>query len=85
MTQFLSTPWTRASIVTAIVVLMAACGKGQQQAAVPAVADKAAPAPVATVDGTPISRTEYEIYLKSLLQGRPTTELTAEQRKPGPG
>ncbi|HMD29976.1 MAG TPA: peptidylprolyl isomerase [Steroidobacteraceae bacterium] len=80
MTQFLSTPWTRASIVTAIVVLMAACGKGQQQAAAPAVADKAAPAPVATVDGSPISRTEYDIYLKSLLQGRPTTELTAEQR-----
>src|SRR5271155_4973186 len=80
MTQFLSTPWTRASIVTAIVVLMAACGKGQQQAAAPAVADKAAPAPVATVDGSPISRAEYEIYLKSLLQGRPTTELTAEQR-----
>jgi peptidyl-prolyl cis-trans isomerase C len=80
MTQFLSTPWTRASIVTAIVVMMAACGKGQQQAAAPAPADKAAPPPVATVDGSPISRVEYDIYLKSLLQGRPTTELTADQR-----
>jgi peptidyl-prolyl cis-trans isomerase C len=75
----LSTPWTRVSIVTAIAVLMAACGKGQQAAA-PAVADKPAVAPVATVDGSPISRVEYDIYLKSLLQGRPTTELTTEQR-----
>src|SRR5271156_2866486 len=81
MTQFLSTPWTRASIVTAIAaVLLTACGKGQQAAAPAAAPDKAAPAPVATVDGSPISRTEYDIYLKSLLQGRPTTELTAEQR-----
>ncbi|HEY0801940.1 MAG TPA: peptidylprolyl isomerase [Steroidobacteraceae bacterium] len=28
----------------------------------------------------PISRLQYDIYLKSLLQGRPNTELTAEQR-----
>jgi peptidyl-prolyl cis-trans isomerase C len=81
MTQFLSTPWTRVSIVTAIVVLMSACGKGQQAApSAPAAAPTPAPAPVATIDGAPISRVEYEIYLKSLLQGRPTTELTAEQR-----
>ena len=83
MSQLLSTPSTRLSMVVAIALLMAACGKGQQQAAAPAVADKAAaaaPAPVATIDGTPIPRAEYDIYLKSLLQGRPTTELTAEQR-----
>jgi len=79
MTHFLSTPWTRVSIVTAMVLLMAACGKGQQAAA-PAAPEKPAAAPVATVDGSPISRVEYDIYLKSLLQGRPTTELTTEQR-----
>jgi peptidyl-prolyl cis-trans isomerase C len=79
MTHFSSTPWTRVSIVTAIVVLMAACGKGQQAAAPAAATDKA-PAPVATVDGTPISRAEYDIYLKSLLQGRPTEQLTTEQK-----
>jgi peptidyl-prolyl cis-trans isomerase C len=82
MSQFLSTPWTRIATVTALVVVMTACGKGQQ-AATPVAADKAAapaPAPVATIDGTPISRVEYDIYLKSLLQGRPTAELTAEQR-----
>lgn len=82
MTQFSSTAWTRLSMVTALAVLMTACGKGQQPAA-PAAAPTAttpAVAPVATIDGTPIPRTEYEIYLKSLLQGRPTTELTTEQR-----
>jgi peptidyl-prolyl cis-trans isomerase C len=82
MSQFLSTPWTRLSIVTAIALVMTACGKGQEATA-PVAADKpAAPvvAPVATIDGTPISRTEYDVYLKSLLQGRPNTELTAEQR-----
>jgi peptidyl-prolyl cis-trans isomerase C len=79
MSQFLSTPWTRVSIVTAIAVLMAACGKGQQAAA-PAAPEKPAAPPVASVDGSPISRVEYDIYLKSLLQGRPTTELTTEQR-----
>jgi peptidyl-prolyl cis-trans isomerase C len=84
MSQFSSTPWTRLFTVTAIAVLMTACGKGQQ-AMSPAASTAAAPAvtpvaPVATIDGTPISRTQYEIYLKSLLQGRPTTELTAEQR-----
>jgi peptidyl-prolyl cis-trans isomerase C len=68
--------------VTAFAVGLAACGKGQP-AATPAATDKTAataPAPVATIDGTPITRVEYEIYLKSLLQGRPTADLTAEQR-----
>lgn len=82
MSQFLSTPWIRVAIVTAFAFSIAACGKGQP-GATPAAADKtaaAAPAPVATVDGTPISRLEYDIYVKSLLQGRPPTELTTEQR-----
>jgi peptidyl-prolyl cis-trans isomerase C len=79
MTHLLSTPWTRLSIVTAIAVLMTACGKGQQTAA-PAVATAPAPAPVATIDGAAIPRAEYDFYLKSLMQGRPTTELTTEQR-----
>jgi peptidyl-prolyl cis-trans isomerase C len=82
MSQFLNTPSTRLSIVVAIALLATACGKGQQAPA-PAATDKAAataPAPVATVNGTPIPRAEYDIYLKSLLQGRPTTELTAEQK-----
>jgi peptidyl-prolyl cis-trans isomerase C len=83
MSQFLSTPWIRIATVTAFAVCVAACGKGEPAATPPAATDKAAPPappPVATIDGTPVSRTEYDIYLKSLLQGRPTTELTPEQR-----
>jgi peptidyl-prolyl cis-trans isomerase C len=82
MSQFLSTPWIRIATVAAFALVMTACGKGQQ-AATPVATDKAAPAapaPVATIDGAPISRLEYDIYTKSLLQGRPTTELTTEQR-----
>jgi peptidyl-prolyl cis-trans isomerase C len=82
MSQFLSTPWIRIATVTAFALSIAACGKGQP-GSTPAAGDKtaaAAPAPVATVDGTPISRLEYDIYVKSLLQGRPTAELTTEQR-----
>ncbi len=57
---------------------LAACGKTQQAAAPPA-AEKPAPAPVAIVNGTPISRTEYDIYVKSLLQGK-QQELTPDQK-----
>jgi peptidyl-prolyl cis-trans isomerase C len=81
MSQSLMTPWTRIATVAAIALAIAACGKGQQTA--PAAADKAAPnapAPIATVDGTAISRTEYDIYLKSLLRGRPAADLTTEQK-----
>jgi peptidyl-prolyl cis-trans isomerase C len=81
MSQILSTPWIRIATVIAFAVSIAACGKGQQAA--PAAPEKtAAPAspPVATIDGTPISRVEYDTYLKSLLRGRPATELTTEQK-----
>jgi peptidyl-prolyl cis-trans isomerase C len=84
MSQFLSTPWIRIATVAAFALSITACGKGQQAATPPAPAtDKtaaAAPAPVATIDGTPITRQEYDIYLKSLLQGRPPVDLTVEQR-----
>jgi len=81
MSQFLSKPWIRIAALTVLAVSGTACGKGQQTS--PAAPEKAAaPAtpPVATIDGTPISRVEYETYLKSLLRGRPATELTTEQR-----
>jgi peptidyl-prolyl cis-trans isomerase C len=82
MTQFFSSPWTRWSAVAACAVMIAACGKGQQAMA-PGASDKpvaAASSAVATVDGTPISRADYDFYTKRLLQGRPATELTAEQK-----
>src|SRR5277367_1993628 len=81
MSQFSSTPWIRIAILTAFAVSVTACGKGQQTA--PAAPEKAAaPAvpPVATIDGTPISRVEYDLYLKSLLRGRPAGDLTTEQK-----
>jgi len=79
MSQFFRTPRTVASTVLAIAMLTA-CGKTQQPAA-PAAADKSAPAAaaVAIVNGTTISRTEYDIYVKGLLQGK-QQELTPEQK-----
>ena len=80
MSQFFRTPWTVMSTVAAVAILTA-CGKTQQAAApAPApAADKAVAAPVAIVNGTPISRTEYDIYVKNLLQGK-QQELTPEQK-----
>jgi len=79
MSQFFRTPWTVAFTVAAMAGL-AACGNTQQAAAPPAAEKPApAPAPVAIVNGTPISRTEFDVYVKSLLQGK-QQELTADQR-----
>jgi peptidyl-prolyl cis-trans isomerase C len=80
MTQFFSTQWTRWSAVAVITLIIAACGKGQQQAAAPAASDKPATPPVAIVDGTPISREAYDDYLKGLLRGKPQTDVTAEEK-----
>jgi peptidyl-prolyl cis-trans isomerase C len=82
MSQFSITRWVRVSSVAALVVALAACGKGQQaQTPAPAPATPDA-ATVATVNGTPISRATYDIYLKSLLQqsGKQPTDLTPEQK-----
>ncbi len=78
MSQFSSAAWARVSAAAIVTIMLAACGKGQQAAA-PA-ADKNEPPPVATVDGTAIPRAVYDLYLKSLLQGKPATDLTAEQK-----
>jgi peptidyl-prolyl cis-trans isomerase C len=80
MTQFFSAQWTRVSIVAAISILLAACGKGQQAAAPPAAPGKAGPPPVAIVDGTPISREAYDDYLKGLLRGQPAADVTADEK-----
>jgi len=80
MTQFLRTPWHLLSTVAAIGVMLTACGKGQQAAAPPAAPDAAAVPSVAVVNGTAIPRTEYDAFLKTLLQGKPATDLTAEQK-----
>jgi peptidyl-prolyl cis-trans isomerase C len=80
MTQFFSTQWTLRSTVAAITLLLAACGKGEQAVVAPAAADKPATPPVAVVDGTTISREAYDDYLKSLLRGKPVSDVTAEEK-----
>jgi peptidyl-prolyl cis-trans isomerase C len=79
MIQFFRARCACVSIVAAIAVMLAACAK-TQQAAAPAPADKPAPAPVAVVNGTPIPREVYDVYLSSLLQGKPATDLTTDQK-----
>jgi len=79
MTQFSRTPWILVSTVAAVAMMVSACNKAQQPATPAADAPAASP-PVAIVNGTPISRTDYDIYVKSLLQGKPPTELTPEQK-----
>jgi peptidyl-prolyl cis-trans isomerase C len=81
MSQFFIAPWARLSSLAALAVLVAACNKQQAQA--PAAApDKPDVATVATVNGTPISRATYDIYIKSLLQqsGKTPNDLSPEQK-----
>jgi peptidyl-prolyl cis-trans isomerase C len=78
MTQFFHTPWGRRLAVAAAALIVAACSKSPQTAA-PAVPDKPVPAPVATVDGTPISRAAFDEYVKEL-SSKANTEFTPEQK-----
>jgi len=59
----------------ATLALLAACSKGGPTADTTKPADK----PVATVNGTPISRAMFEYYAKNTA-GKPASELTPEQR-----
>ena len=79
MTQFLRTPWQLVPAVAALLVL-SACGK--QEAAAPTASTAAPTSPtLATVNGAPISRAEFDSFLRSLLQGKPVPpNLTAEQK-----
>jgi hypothetical protein len=78
MTQFLRTPWQLVPAVAAVLVLTA-CGK--QEAAAPATPAAPTSPAVATVNGTPITRGEFDSFLRSLLQGKPVPpNLTAEQK-----
>jgi peptidyl-prolyl cis-trans isomerase C len=80
MTQFLRTP-RHLIAAAAIGVLLTACGNKGQQAAAPAAADTPAAPAVAVVNGVSIPRTDYDAFLKNLLQGKPVPpDLTAEQK-----
>jgi peptidyl-prolyl cis-trans isomerase C len=82
MTHSFSSSWIRVSTVAAIILLLAACGKGRQSAAPAAADNPATPAAtaVAVVDGTPISREAYDDYLKGLLRGKPVADVTADEK-----
>jgi peptidyl-prolyl cis-trans isomerase C len=60
----------------AIVVLLAACNK---QAAAPAPESPPSSPPVAVVNGSPITRAEFDVYVKNLLQGK-QHDLTADEK-----
>lgn len=77
MSSFRRTPWTATCIALALLPL-AACQKATQPAA-PAAAPADTTPPVAIVNGTPIARTEYDIFVRDLLQGK-QQELTPEQK-----
>jgi peptidyl-prolyl cis-trans isomerase C len=64
----------------AVAALLTACGTGQQAAAPATSASAPAVAAVATVNGSPIPRADYDAFLKNLLQGKPATDLTPEQK-----
>ena len=75
MRAFLRTPATAVSALIALASL-AACNKSQQAAAPQSAA---APPPVATVNGSPISRSEYDLFVKDILQGK-KHDLTADEK-----
>src|ERR1700680_1020189 len=64
------------AIPFATLALLAACSKGGPTADTTKPADK----PLATVNGTPISRAMFEYYAKNTA-GKPSAELSAEQRE----
>ena len=74
MRAFFKAPLCAASL--AALALLAACNK--QQADAPTPAAPASP-PVLVVNGAAITRAEYDIYLKNLLQGK-QQELTSDQK-----
>ena len=79
MTLISTSSAARAAAVFALVAALSACNKPATPVAAAAPADKPAPPPIATVDGTPISHEIYDFYTKSL-SGKSGTELTAEQK-----
>lgn len=78
MIHSLTPTWTRLSAAAVIAILLCACNKAPQSATV-TDSDKSA-APVAIVNGTPISREIYDFYLKSIAAGKSNADLTPDQR-----
>lgn len=79
MTQLFTTPWARLAAIGTATILISACSK-MQSASTPKPEDKAAPPPVAVVNGTDVTRAEYDFYVKTLTHGKSADSLTPEQR-----
>jgi peptidyl-prolyl cis-trans isomerase C len=75
MRAILRTPAIALSTVVALASLTA-CNKSQQAGG---PQTPAASPPVATVNGTPIGRNEYDLFVKDILQGK-QHELTADEK-----
>jgi peptidyl-prolyl cis-trans isomerase C len=80
MSDYFKAPWVRLSAVAAAALILAACNKAGQPATPAAAAAKPDTDSVATVNGSPISRTAFDVYLTSLMQGKSTADLTSEQK-----
>jgi peptidyl-prolyl cis-trans isomerase C len=74
------TPWVRRTAAAAAMLALAACNKAGQQSMVPKVDDKPVPTPVAIVNGTNITRPQFDFFVKQLTQGKGPVELTPEQK-----
>lgn len=70
---------TRSVLLVAAVATLALAGCNKNGAG--AGAGDAKSPPVATVNGTPISRDFFESYVKAATNGKASSELTAEQRQ----
>jgi peptidyl-prolyl cis-trans isomerase C len=66
-----------APVALAAVAALAALAGCQQQTAAPPTDNSA---PVASVNGVPISRNLYDFYIKGVTGGKAPTDLTAQQR-----
>ncbi|HEY2682550.1 MAG TPA: peptidylprolyl isomerase [Steroidobacteraceae bacterium] len=84
MSEYFSAQRVGLVAVAAAAIVLAGCNKGGMTTASSAASSAPTPAKddvVATVNGTTVSRSEYDIYTKSLLEGKnPPPELTAEQK-----
>src|SRR5579872_7281099 len=83
MSEYFTAPRVGLAALAAATIMLAACNQGGTPTASSAASSAAAPTNdvVATVNGTGISRTAYDVYTKSLLEGKnPPPELTSEQK-----
>ena len=84
MSEYFTAQRVGLAAVAAAAIMLVACNKGGETSTASSAASSAATPTndvVATVNGTTLTRTEYDVYTKSLLEGKnPPPELTSEQK-----